>query len=78
MLVLTRKREEVIMIGDDIEIIVTEIGDDKVKIGINAPKHLKIFRKELIKEVSNTNVESSIKDKQLVDKAKELLEKRHI
>lgn len=60
MLVLTRKKDESIVIGDGIEIVITEIGEDKVKIGIKAPKNVKIFRKELIQEIENANTESNI------------------
>ncbi|MFA7573354.1 MAG: carbon storage regulator CsrA [Lutispora sp.] len=59
MLVLARKKDEAIVIGDDIEIIITEISEDKVKIGINAPKHLKIFRKELLDQVKEENLQSA-------------------
>lgn len=59
MLVLARKKDEAIVIGDDIEIIITEITEDKVKIGINAPKHMKIFRKELLEQVKEENLQSA-------------------
>jgi len=58
MLVLTRKKDESIIIGDDIEIIVSEISEDKVKLAIKAPKNVKIFRKELIKAVEDENIKS--------------------
>ena len=60
MLVLTRKKDEAIIIDDNIEITITEIGEDKVKIGIAAPKHVKIFRKELLEEVKNENIKSTL------------------
>ncbi|WJQ10310.1 carbon storage regulator CsrA [Geobacillus stearothermophilus] len=47
MLVLTRKLKEAIQIGDDIEITVLAIQGDQVKLGINAPKHIDIHRKEV-------------------------------
>ncbi len=56
------------MIGEDIEILITDIGEDKVKIGINAPKNMKVFRKELLVEIENENIKS-ISDKPL-DSAK--------
>ena len=59
MLVLTRKKDESIIIGDEIEIIVSEISEDKVKIAIKAPKNVKIFRKELIKAIEDENVKST-------------------
>lgn len=61
MLVLSRKKNQSIMIGDNIEIIVTEITEDKVRIGINAPKSFKVFRKELIEEVQEENLKSNLK-----------------
>jgi len=59
MLVLTRKKDESIIIGDDIEIIVSEISEDKVKIAIKAPKNVRIFRKELMKAVEDENMKSA-------------------
>ncbi|MEG1778435.1 MAG: carbon storage regulator CsrA, partial [Angelakisella sp.] len=47
MLILTRKIGESIFIGDSIEITVTEMSGDKVKIGINAPKEIAVLRSEL-------------------------------
>ncbi|MFZ9669844.1 MAG: carbon storage regulator CsrA [Solirubrobacterales bacterium] len=47
MLVLTRKVEESILIGDDIEIMVLGVSGDKVRIGINAPREIEVFRKEV-------------------------------
>jgi carbon storage regulator len=47
MLVLTRKVEESILIGDDVEIMVLGVSGDKVRIGINAPREIEVFRKEV-------------------------------
>lgn len=47
MLVIKRKLNESIIIGDNIEIIVSEISGDKVKLAIDAPNEIKIIRKEL-------------------------------
>jgi carbon storage regulator CsrA len=47
MLVLTRKINEAIMIGDDIEIAVVDIKGDQVKLGIRAPRSVKVFRHEV-------------------------------
>ncbi|MGZ4107122.1 MAG: carbon storage regulator CsrA [Tumebacillaceae bacterium] len=55
MLVLKRKVGEAIRIGDDIEIIVLDKEGDTVKIGINAPRSLKVFRKEIYDEIKNAN-----------------------
>tara|TARA_Y100000310_G_scaffold312855_1_gene360603 strand:- start:200 stop:361 length:162 start_codon:yes stop_codon:yes gene_type:complete len=47
MLILKRKREQKILIGDDIEIMIVEVEGNQVKIGIKAPKDVKIKRSEL-------------------------------
>lgn len=59
MLVLTRKSGESIKIGDDIEITILAVKNDQIKIGINAPKNLEIFRKELLIQITNENVQAS-------------------
>ena len=51
MLVLSRQRDETIMIGDDIEITVVDIRNDKVRIGINAPAHIPVHRKEVYEAI---------------------------
>ncbi len=58
MLVLTRKPQESIMIGDDIEIIVSSIDRNSVRIGIRAPKDIKILRKETIEELRSENLQA--------------------
>lgn len=55
MLIITRKKGESLMIGDDIEITISKIEDGSVKIGINAPKNITILRKELYEEVEEEN-----------------------
>lgn len=47
MLVLTRKKDEVITIGDDIRVMVVEIRGDKVRLGIDAPKYVAVHRQEV-------------------------------
>lgn len=58
MLVVTRKTEESIIIADNIEIVVLEVAKDRVKLGITAPKDIKIIRNEL-RSAQETNVDSS-------------------
>jgi len=58
MLIITRKKGESLMIGDDIEIIVSKIDDGSVKIGIKAPRDIQILRKELYEEVEQENKEA--------------------
>jgi carbon storage regulator len=63
MLVLTRKLQESIKIGNDIEITVLAIEGDQVKLGISAPKNIEIHRKEIfisIQEENNKAAQSSI------------------
>ncbi|MGG3821731.1 carbon storage regulator CsrA [Geobacillus thermodenitrificans] len=59
MLVLTRKLKEAIQIGDDIEITVLAIQGDQVKLGINAPKHIDIHRKEVYLAIQAENSAAS-------------------
>jgi len=59
MLVLSRKKGESIWLGDQIEITISEIKGDQVRIAINAPKNVTILRGELIKEVSESNTEAA-------------------
>lgn len=47
MLVLSRQRDETIMIGDDIEVTVVDIRGDKVRLGVNAPKDVRVHRREV-------------------------------
>ncbi|WP_342538881.1 carbon storage regulator CsrA [Sporosarcina sp. FSL K6-1540] len=58
MLVLSRKKGESIWLGDEIEITISEVKGDQVRIAINAPKNVTILRGELIKEVSESNTEA--------------------
>jgi carbon storage regulator len=55
MLVITRKKGEGLMIGQDIEITVVKLDDGSVKLAINAPKSVTILRKELYQEVQAEN-----------------------
>lgn len=59
MLVLTRKTGETIKIGEDIEITILSVKNDQIKIGINAPKNIEIFRKELLEQISEENVQAA-------------------
>lgn len=65
MLVLSRKVNETIKIGDDIEIRVLEVKGDTVRIGIEAPKSIDILRGELLLTVSETNTEANELNKAL-------------
>jgi carbon storage regulator len=56
MLVLARKFNESIMIGDEIEVIVIEIKNDQVKLGIKAPRKIAVHRKEIYEEIQLENI----------------------
>ena len=60
MLVITRKNNESLVIGDNIEINILEISNGKVRIGINAPNDIKIIRKEIIDNIRQTNIDSTV------------------
>ncbi|MEM7672613.1 MAG: carbon storage regulator CsrA [Verrucomicrobiota bacterium] len=60
MLVLTRKTDEAIVIGSDIEIIVTRVDGENVKLGIKAPREITIYRKEVLDQIRESNLEAAV------------------
>jgi len=52
MLVLTRKLGQSIVIGDEIEVVVLEVRGEQVRIGIRAPKHVTVHRKEVYEQIA--------------------------
>lgn len=69
MLVLTRKINESVIIGDDIEVCVTRVEGDTVKIGIRAPRSIPIFRKELVEDVKTKTLAAAVPDHSNADSA---------
>jgi carbon storage regulator len=67
MLVVTRKKDERLIIGNEIEIQVLRIGRDNVRLGIKAPSHISIYRYEIYEAIRNENL-SAVKS-QIPDKA---------
>lgn len=59
MLVLSRQRDETIMIGDEIEITVVDIRGDKVRLGINAPTRIAVHRKEVYEAILKENEQAA-------------------
>lgn len=64
MLVLSRQRDETIMIGDEVEITVVDIRGDKVRLGISAPRHIQVHRKEVYEAIKRENQQASGLDPQ--------------
>lgn len=59
MLVLTRKINESIKIGDDIEVTILSVSGEQIKIGIDAPRRVEIHRKEVYLDIQNENNQAS-------------------
>jgi carbon storage regulator len=59
MLVLTRKLNQSIVIGDGIEIIVLEVRGEQVRLGIKAPKSVAVHRKEIYDQIRDENLEAT-------------------
>jgi carbon storage regulator len=60
MLVLTRRQGEVFHLGDDIEIEILDIRSGVVRVGIRAPRHVRVLRSELVKAVAAANQEAAV------------------
>lgn len=71
MLALSRKKDEAIIINNDIEIKVVEIKGDQVKLGISAPKSVPVYRKEVFVQIKDANKEAVMTDS--VEELKKLL-----
>ena len=69
MLVLTRKSNQSVMIGDDIELTVLSIMGDKVRIGIQAPREIPVFRKEVYLEIQQEHAAARASAQAEVDDA---------
>ncbi len=55
MLVLSRQRDETIMIGDDVQVTIVDIRGDKVRLGITAPREIQVHRKEVYDAIKREN-----------------------
>ncbi len=62
MLALSRKKNEAIVVNNNIEITILEVKGDQVKIGINAPKEVPIYRKEVYLQIQEANKEAMAAD----------------
>ncbi len=59
MLALSRKKNEAIVVNNNIEITILEVKGDQVKIGISAPKDVPIYRKEVYTQIQEANKEAT-------------------
>ena len=65
MLILSRKLNEKIKIGEDITLTVIELRGDQVKIGVEAPKHVKVFRQEVFNAIQSENKAAAVSSENL-------------
>ena len=63
MLALTRKKGEALVINNNVEVTILEIRGDKIKIGVNAPKEVPVYRKEVYLQIQKENKASVAEDK---------------
>ncbi|BBF44954.1 carbon storage regulator [Lachnospiraceae bacterium KM106-2] len=75
MLALSRKAGETIVIGNDVEITILEVKGDQVKIGINAPKSVPVYRKEIYVQIQESNKEAAKGTESTVNALKGLMNK---
>lgn len=73
MLVLTRKRDESIIIGDNIRIVVVDVRGDQVKLGIDAPRSISVHREEVYLEIQEENRRAALQSAQGIDALDALL-----
>ena len=74
MLALTRKKNESIIIGDNIEIIVLSVQGEQVKLGISAPRNITVHRKEIYEQIQQENRAASNSDSTHMQDVYKLLE----
>jgi carbon storage regulator len=59
MLVLSRQKDESIIIGDDVEITIVDVRGDKVRLGINAPREISVHRKEVYEAIQREKAQQA-------------------
>lgn len=63
MLVLSRQKDESIMVGDDVEITIVDVRGDKVRLGISAPREIPVHRKEVYEAIQREKAEKKSEHK---------------
>lgn len=74
MLVLTRKLNESIMVGDDVKITIVDVKGDQVKLGITAPRQIAVHREEVYREIQKENQQAAL-SKPSLENLEKLLKK---
>ncbi len=69
MLVLSRQKDESIIIGDDIEITIVDVRGDKVRLGINAPREISVHRKEIYEAIQREKAQQRAAESAATPKA---------
>ena len=62
MLVLSRQKDESIIIGDDVEVVIVDVRGDKVRLGITAPKNISVHRREVYEAIQREKKEKAEKE----------------
>ena len=81
MLILTRKPGESIFIGEDIKITIVEIRGHQIRVGIEAPKDMRIYREEIFKQIRSENTQAAESTKQtekLIDTISEQIKSKEV
>jgi carbon storage regulator len=68
MLVLSRQKDESIIIGDDVEVVIVDVRGDKVRLGITAPKNISVHRREVYEAIQREKKDKADADKGNADK----------
>ena len=68
MLVLSRQKDESIMIGDDVEITIVDVRGDKVRLGITAPKEIPVHRMEVYEAIQREKGEKQVQEREKGEK----------
>ena len=75
MLVLTRKINESIMIGDSIEVVVVEVHGEQVRLGIKAPREVAVHRREVYEAIQKENIQAAKQKPDTLTKVAEMFKK---